>query len=117
MTAIAAAPIPRRPACDLARLGELGRALSDSTRLEVLDLLRHGERCVCDLQSDIGIAQSRLSFHLRVLREAGLVECRKDGRWCYYLLSGEALDEANTLISALAPPARSLPVAPENCCG
>ena len=50
---------------------ELFHALSDETRLEIIELLRKGERCVCDLTDTLDAAQSRLSFHLRVLKEAG----------------------------------------------
>lgn len=58
---------------DLSRAAQLFHALSDETRLEILEKLRGGEQCVCDLQNDLDAAQSRLSFHLRVLKEAGLV--------------------------------------------
>lgn len=70
----------------------LFQALSDETRLAILDLLQEGERCVCQLQADLDAAQSRLSFHLRVLREAGLVTDRRAGRWSYYALVPEQLE-------------------------
>ena len=57
---------------DLARAARWFHALSDETRIALVQLLGRGERCVCDLMTDTGAAQSRLSFHLRVLREAGL---------------------------------------------
>ncbi|MBF2057327.1 MAG: winged helix-turn-helix transcriptional regulator [Cyanobacterium sp. T60_A2020_053] len=63
------------------------QALSDSIRLEVLDLLRHQELCVCDLLESIEVSQSKLSFHLKTLKEAGLVRSRQDGRWVYYSLN------------------------------
>ncbi|HEX7073690.1 MAG TPA: metalloregulator ArsR/SmtB family transcription factor, partial [Hyphomicrobiaceae bacterium] len=66
---------------DLARAAQLFQALSDDTRLDILGMLRDGERCVCELQDALDSAQSRLSFHLRVLKEAGLVTDRKEGRW------------------------------------
>jgi ArsR family transcriptional regulator len=62
-------------------------ALSDPTRLRLVDLLRSGERCVCELTEAVGGGQSRLSFHLKVLKDAGLVLDRKDGRWVYYRLN------------------------------
>ena len=92
----AAAPL------DLARAAHLFHALSDETRLAILDLLRDGERCVCELQDALDAAQSRLSFHLRVLREAGLVTDRKEGRWAYYALAADALGEAHDVVRALA---------------
>ncbi len=69
---------------------ELFHALSDETRLEIIELLRKGERCVCELTDTLDAAQSRLSFHLRVLKDAGIVRDRKDGRWVYYELDREA---------------------------
>ena len=90
------------PPLDLARAARLFHALSDETRLAILAMLRDGERCVCDLQADLEAAQSRLSFHLRVLTEAGLVTDRKEGRWSYYAPVAEALDEAHDLVRALA---------------
>jgi ArsR family transcriptional regulator len=65
-------------------------------------MLRGGERCVCDLQADLDAAQSRLSFHLKVLKEAGLVSDRKEGRWSYYTLVPHGLAEAHDLVRALA---------------
>lgn len=82
---------------------ELFHALSDETRLEIIELLRRGERCVCELTETLEAAQSRLSFHLRVLKEAGLVRDRKDGRWVYYELDPEAFEETEALVSGLKP--------------
>jgi ArsR family transcriptional regulator len=87
---------------DLARAAELFHALSDETRLAILAMLRDGERCVCDLQDALDAAQSRLSFHLKVLKAAGLVTDRKEGRWSYYAPVASALDEAHDLVRALA---------------
>src|ERR671933_1426956 len=90
-------------AVDLGRAARLFHALSDETRLGILEMLRGGERCVCELQADLGAAQSRLSFHLRVLREAGLVADRREGRWSYYSIAPEALAEVHDLAVALQP--------------
>jgi len=78
-------------------------ALSDETRVRVVDMLASGEKCVCDLQDAIGAAQSRLSFHLKVLREAGLVNDRKQGRWNFYSLRPEILDEMATFLQERKP--------------
>ena len=97
------------------RSARLFHALSDETRLSILHRLRFGERCVCDLTDALDAAQSRLSFHLKVLKEAGLVTDRKDGRWTYYTLNTEALAEVSELVEALA----SAPTASERrsgCC-
>ena len=70
---------------------EMLKALADPIRLNVVHALAQGERCVCDLTGDLNLSQSKLSFHLRVLREAGLLTGRQSGRWIYYRLQPDAL--------------------------
>ena len=70
---------------------QMRKALADPIRLEVIHALANGERCVCDLTTDLNLSQSKLSFHLRVLREAGLLADRQSGRWIYYRLEPHAL--------------------------
>jgi ArsR family transcriptional regulator len=60
------------------------KALSDETRLRILALLRDGELCVCDLMAPLGLPQSTISRHLAYLRNAGLVEDRRQGVWMFY---------------------------------
>jgi ArsR family transcriptional regulator len=91
----------------LDRAVDLFHALSDETRLEIIELLRKGERCVCELTDSLDAAQSRLSFHLRVLRDAGIVRDRKDGRWVHYELDRAAFDEIETLVASMKPRAVS----------
>jgi len=62
-------------------------ALSDPLRMKILDLLRSQELCVCELCDRLAINQSKLSFHLKTLKEAGLVHSRQEGRWIYYRLN------------------------------
>jgi ArsR family transcriptional regulator len=76
-------------------------ALSDATRVEIVEMLRGGERCVCELMDALDAAQSRLSFHLKVLRETGLVTDRREGRWVYYTLNVEVLGEMEEFLSHL----------------
>src|SRR5436309_1118780 len=64
---------------DIGRAARWFHALSDATRLEIVRLLSHGERCVCELQDVLDAAQSRLSFHLKTLKDAGLVTDRRVG--------------------------------------
>jgi len=78
-------------------------ALSDETRLQIVEMLSHGERCVCELTGSLDAAQSRLSFHLRTLKDAGLVSDRKDGRWVYYSLNREALDDMGGFLREVKP--------------
>ncbi len=109
MSAVTASP-------SIARLAQLAHALSDQTRLGILAQLRGGERCVCELTADLEAAQSRLSFHLRVLREAGLVTDRREGRWSFYAIVPGALDELVEEIAILRARSDDLPVR-EGCCG
>lgn len=67
-------------------------ALSDQTRLAIVRRLAGGERCVCDLQDLLEAAQSRLSYHLKTLKDAGIITDRRDGRWVHYSLVPGALE-------------------------
>lgn len=62
-------------------------ALSDNIRLEVLELLSKRELCVCEISEVLNISQSKLSFHLKTLRDAQLVNSRQQGRWTYYSIN------------------------------
>lgn len=73
-------------------------ALGDPTRLLVLTRLAGGERCVCDLLEQIDVAPNLLSYHLKVLREAGLVEGTRRGRWVDYRLAPGGLDALRAAI-------------------
>lgn len=64
------------------------KALSDPSRVRIVKILENKELCVCELQDLIGLAQSTVSKHLKVLEEAGLVDYRKEGSWFIYRLSG-----------------------------
>jgi len=68
---------------------DIFKALSDETRLQILALLlRHGELCVCDIESALDTTQSKTSRHLRYLLHAGLVEDRRVGVWVHYRVAG-----------------------------
>lgn len=66
----------------------LFKALADPTRLRVLKLLGRGELCVCEIAAALAIEQPRLSFHLRILKQAGIVSVRRRERWILYRLHG-----------------------------
>jgi ArsR family transcriptional regulator len=105
-----------RSSLDTNRAVALFHALSDETRIAILRMLRDGELCVCELQNELDAAQSRLSFHLRVLREAGLVSDRREGRWSYYRIVPDALAEVHDLAVDLKPARGSLPIARKGAC-
>lgn len=92
-------------ATSTARSVELFHALSDETRLEIVAMLRSGECCVCDLTEALDAAQSRLSFHLKVLKDAGIVRDRRDGRWVHYELDRDVFAEIEELVAAMKPEA------------
>lgn len=104
------------PDASLERHAALFRALSDPRRLRILDLLRSGEQCVCDLQSALACGQSLLSFHLKTLRDAGLVALRRDGRWSHYRLVPAALEHAEQAAAAYRVPVAERRRLPVSCC-
>jgi ArsR family transcriptional regulator, arsenate/arsenite/antimonite-responsive transcriptional repressor len=87
----------------LERTATLFHALSDPTRLRLLRTLAKGECCVCELQDAADAGQSRVSFHLRTLKEAGILVDRKQGRWVYYAIDPEMLARMRTVLDELEP--------------
>jgi ArsR family transcriptional regulator, arsenate/arsenite/antimonite-responsive transcriptional repressor len=96
-------PIDSRAARDLA---EIFKALADPTRVAIVSRLASGEQCcVCDLTDTFELSQPTVSHHLRILREAGLVEAERRGTFAYYWLVPEAIDRLRGIFmpAALAP--------------
>jgi ArsR family transcriptional regulator, arsenate/arsenite/antimonite-responsive transcriptional repressor len=83
------------------RAARLFHALADETRLRIIEQLAEGEQCVCDLSGALEAGQSRLSFHLKTLKDAGVLNDRREGRWIYYALSPDALTELRDMVGAL----------------
>lgn len=81
----------------------LFRALGDETRLRLIEKLRGGEQCVCDLTDELDASQPRLSFHLKTLKDAGLVTDRREGRWVYYALNPDAFATFERVLAELRP--------------
>lgn len=85
------------------------KALADANRLRIFDLLMQGDSCNCELTEKLGLPPNLLSHHLRVLREAGLVNSRRDavdGRWIYYAVCEEAVAHWRAWFSEFLDPAR-----------
>jgi len=89
------------------------KALSEPLRVQIIELLRNREMCVCDLCDRLDIAQSKLSFHLKTLRESGLISGRQEGRWMYYSLN---LSQFARLERYLAEVRRYSPILPARVC-
>ncbi|MDD4135385.1 MAG: metalloregulator ArsR/SmtB family transcription factor [Eubacteriales bacterium] len=77
------------------------KALCDEKRLRILELLQDGERCVCTLHEPLGLPQSTLSYHLRILCESGIVAGRQEGKWTYYHISQPGSRAAAQLLAKL----------------
>jgi len=90
------------PDFDVIGLATAFAALGEKKRLEILGALSGGEQCACDLTGCCGDRQPLLSFHLRKLREAGLVCARKDGRWKYYAVDRQALRDLAAALVRIA---------------
>jgi ArsR family transcriptional regulator len=87
---------------DLDRAAELFRALADPTRLAIVQAVAAaGEECVCNLTDTLESGQSRLSFHLKALKNAGLLVDRRDGRWVYYSLNPDTVDDVRRLLTSI----------------
>lgn len=74
------------------------KALGDENRLRILRLLNEGELCGCQLLSELEIGQSTLSHHMKILGEAGLINCNKVGKWCRYSLNETGWEKAKSEI-------------------
>ena len=84
---------------DLRARAEVLKAVADPTRLDILEMLSPQIRCNCHFQEHLDLAPNLLSYHLKVLREAGLIVGTKRGRWVDYALTGDA----RSLITAALP--------------
>jgi ArsR family transcriptional regulator len=78
------------------------RAFTDSTRLQILEILRNGEQCACVLLEDLEISQPTLSHHMKILCDSGIVKRRKAGKWSYYEIDAEGCAYAKTLLDRTA---------------
>ncbi len=80
-------------------LSTIFKALSDETRLRIVKILEKGELCVCDIVAALDIVQPKASFHLGVLKEAGLIKDRKQGKWIHYSLNESDLFKRMLMVS------------------
>ena len=83
---------------------KLMNALADQTRLGVVLFLRGGERCVCEIFEHLNLPQNLVSHHLRVLRQAGLIQNRRDGWWVWYSLNDKKFKELDCCFRRLGAP-------------
>lgn len=76
----------------------LFKAISDQTRLKIVDLLSCGEMCACQLLNNFHITQPTLSYHMRILSESGIVNGRRDGAWMYYSINGAVIEKISEFL-------------------
>jgi ArsR family transcriptional regulator len=77
------------------------KAMSDETRLKIIDMLSCGELCACDILEELSISQSTLSYHMKALSESGLINARKDGSWMKYTLNEERTNETISFLNRI----------------
>lgn len=83
------------------------KALADETRLEIVSMLTREEMCVCELMERFLMTQPAVSYHLRTLRQAGLLDQRRQGRWMFYSTNRKALEDLGTILEdSVFQPAR-----------
>jgi ArsR family transcriptional regulator len=75
------------------------KAMSDETRLKIIDILSCGEMCACHILENLSISQSTLSYHMKILSESGLVNAVRDGAWMRYTLNKERIDELKIFLT------------------
>ena len=85
-------------ASEYAEAARVFKAFCDENRLQILELLRSGEKCACKLLDELHIGQSTLSHHMRILCDSGIVQGRKEGKWVYYSIDRAGADRARQLL-------------------
>lgn len=92
--------VPPMPRASAERIAGLFKALGDPARVEIVNRLSLADEvCVCDFTSVLGLSQPTVSHHLRILREAGLVDVERRGTWAYYRIRKDAIDQLRGLIT------------------
>lgn len=86
------------------RNAKVFKAFCDEKRLAILELLQSGEKCACILIDEMGIGQSSLSYHMKILCESGIVDSRQEGKWTHYRLSESGSKYAADLLVELTTP-------------
>ncbi len=84
---------------ELAKTTEFLKVVAEENRLKILCLLRAGEKCVCDIWQDLNLPQNLTSHHLKVLKDFGLVEDRKDGLRVYYTINKKEVAKFNSSLN------------------
>ena len=83
-------------------------SLSDPIRINILELMMNGEICVCDIVKVTGLSQSKISYHIKILKDSGLISDRQEGRWVYYKLDLEVLSDIQNWMGNLIQSSKNM---------
>lgn len=83
---------------DYSAITKVFKAFDDENRIHILNALRDGEKCACDLLADMQISQPTLSHHMKILCDSGVVRARKAGKWIHYSINQNGLKDAIDLL-------------------
>ena len=75
------------------------KALCDSKRLKIIDIIKDEEKCACVLLDKLDLSQSWLSYHMKILTDTGLINARQDGKWTHYSIKDNGIDEVIQLLN------------------
>ena len=94
------------------KIAAIFKAFGDENRIQILQLLKDGEKCACHLLEEMKITQPTLSHHMKLLCDAGIVTGRKEGKWMHYSISEKGLREMEEYLAQLIPEKTS----EKSCC-
>ena len=94
------------------KMAAMFKAFGDENRIQILQLLKDGEKCACRLLEEMKITQPTLSHHMKLLCDAGIVTGRKEGKWMHYSISEKGLREMEEYLAQLIPEKKS----EKSCC-
>ncbi len=86
---------------DYSKDAKVFKAFCDVNRLQILELLRTGEKCACVILENLNISQSTLSYHMKILCESGIVVGRNEGKWTHYSIDNKGCEKAKNLLDIL----------------
>lgn len=86
---------------DNKRMAAMFKALADENRIQILELLRDGERCACRLLEEMKITQPTLSHHMKILCDSGVVVGRKEGKWMHYSISEDGMRDVRNYLDEI----------------
>ena len=86
---------------DSKRMAAMFKAFADENRIQILELLRDGERCACRLLEEMKITQPTLSHHMKILCDSGIVVGRKEGKWMHYSISEDGVKDVRNYLDEL----------------